>query len=145
MKLFPAFLIISITLALSSCGAKNDKAVPVDSSISSEQPKNSGQRTSGGIRGLFVCQNPDKEGAHYPNLEFRSDDMAMIVGEQASKDEYRLPLHFTREGNFIYFKDVGDAGFGALFIIFVPSIKIVSPNRLEQDVSSDPYVWVKKQ
>jgi hypothetical protein len=134
MKLLRTFLLISITLTLLSCGTKNDKAAPGDSSISNS----SNQKASGGIRGVFVCADINSQ---YPKLEFRSNDIVEVYNDANGKDGW--PLHYTIEGNFIYFTVIpGDNGLAAFFLV---NLKIASPTRLEQDLSDEHFVWVKSQ
>jgi hypothetical protein len=144
MKLLQIYSIIFIAFLVAACGAKNENAAPGDSSIASQEQRSSSQSNSGGIRGMFICQNPDKLLGMPPNLEFRSDDFAMAWA--AGNTDALFQLQYKREGNFIYFLQPTDLGMS----LFLTNIRIVSSSRLEKDATDDDgkpitYVWVKSK
>ena len=107
-----SFCLLALIILTSGCAGKNNEE----------------------IRGVFICQNPDKNDFGMENLEFRSDDIVMLLRQEAHP--YPMPVNYTREGNFIYLKEP---------LFPVSTIKIVSSSRLEEDAPSNPYVWVKSQ
>ncbi len=99
------------------------------------------------IRGLFVCQNPEKYIGLPPNLEFKSADIVMA---SYNDPPVSVPVQYKREGNFIYFIFPGVTnGISVEFLtLYLTSVKIVSSSSLEEDNPGEPgnpYVWLKGQ
>ncbi len=99
-------------------------------------------KNDGGIRGVFICQNPDKSGLPMSNLEFRSDDIVAFL--PLLPDGSTTPMNYKIEGNFIYLKPIPGI-VTPMVVDLLTTLKIVSDTSIEEDVQSNPYVWVKKQ